>query len=135
MEVLVDITSHGSRWELIFSRKRWSLSIPAWRPQEHSSGCHWLLVVMTNKNQKPLLFSKFWYGLGDQRRISQNQVTPFWQLAYITVMCYIRTAHYSSLFVGIHDSFSLNMAPPGCQRKEYFCFLELLINIFYSSNC
>lgn len=52
--------------------------------------------------------------------ISQNKVTPFWQLAGTAVMCYIKTAHYTSLFVGINNSFFLNIAPPGCQRKERF---------------
>lgn len=66
------------------------------------------------QNQKPLLYSELWYGLGSQRRISQNQVTPFWQLASTTVMCHTGRAHYSSLFVGINNSSSLNMAPPGC---------------------
>lgn len=109
----------GDEQELIFNLENWNLSGPAWGPACIASAAPTLCNEEKQK-KKPLLFSKLQLGLGNQMNISQNQVTGFWQLACTAVMCYIKTAHYSSLFVGINNSFSLNTAPLGCQRKNIF---------------
>lgn len=66
-------------------------------------------------------------ALGSQISLGQNQVTGFWHLACTAVMCYIKTALSSPLFVGLSNSFSLNTAPPGAGGGS-LCPLEVLTN-------
>lgn len=101
MEVGVDITRPGSR-ENSFSAENGGTSV--FLPEDPISTGIVATVLSNNKQNKtkkpkPHLLSEFSSGLGNQMSISQNKVTPSWQLAYTAAMCYIKAAHYSSLFV------------------------------------
>lgn len=116
---VVDITNPGIRWELIFIRKWWNHRIPAWRPHQHSYCCHWLSIITKNKTKSPCCFQSFslvseirWVWVKTRQHLSGSLLVLLW--------CVILKQPITVLFVGINNSFSLSIAPPGCLRKEQF---------------